>query len=286
MNMARRLLAVMLSLYAVTIVACGGGGGSESEDTDRACEVIGLPTRVINGTTCGGIEDAVVVRVMAEVDLGGSIGIVPICTGAMVAPDSVLTAAHCFVPEVGGDPVVGLGIYTGEPGEGAFVAGVSYSIAPDARFEPGVGRMFNDAALIRLERGVNLPVIPILLSRPVEVGEPGFVYGYGQREEGENPDSGTDFFTLEAGAMTVREVTANHIFVVFSGDGVNVCFGDSGGPLVVEVDGQPAVAGVVSQGTNAGCESGDVTTFTNLQSPTVLNWLAQMVPDAYVRAAK
>ena len=49
-----------------------------------------------------------------------------------------------------------------------------------------------------------------------------------------------DFSTLDAGAMTAAGVTPSHIFVVFSGGGVNVCNGDSGGPLVVEVDGQPA----------------------------------------------
>ncbi|NLF25304.1 MAG: trypsin-like serine protease, partial [Deltaproteobacteria bacterium] len=116
-------------------------------------------------------------------------------------------------------------------------------------------------------------------SRTVQVGEPGFVYGYGVRKPGED----ADFFTLEAGTMTVKNVTPNHIFVEFSGSGVNVCNGDSGGPLIVEVDGQPATAGVVSQGTTEQCTAGDVTTFTNLQSPNVLQWLVNMVPNAYAR---
>ena len=75
----------------------------------------------------------------------------------------------------------------------------------------------------------------------------------------------------------------NNFVCFFNGDGVNVCHGDSGGPMMVLVNGQPAIAGIVSQGDTGTCEPGETTTFINLQSPEVLSWLANTIPNAYVR---
>ena len=82
--------------------------------------------------------------------------------------------------------------------------------------------------------------------------------------------------------MLIQNVTPNHIFVSYDGSGTNVCNGDSGGPMVIPVGGVPTIIGVVSQGTTIGCTAGDITTFTNLQDPAVLNWLVETVPDVAV----
>lgn len=102
------------------------------------------------------------------------------------------------------------------------------------------------------------------------------MYGYGIREQNDTKGESADFTLLEAGVMNIAEVTLNHLFVLFSGGGVNVCNGDSGGPLMVKANGSLAIAGVVSQGSVEGCVSGDVTTFTNLQSPTMQQWLTSL----------
>ena len=132
-----------------------------------------------------------------------------------------------------------------------------------------------------LDRAIPSPVMPILLSRSAQVGENGFVFGFGNTEQGPNIQLSLD--ALQGGTTTIRELTSNHLFVLFDGSGVNVCNGDSGGPLVVEVNGQPAIAGIISQGNVPGCLPGDVTTFTNLQSDSVLPWLATVAGDALIR---
>jgi len=280
-------LASIQSLVCIALLfflnACGGSGSSGSTDgnTQLACGSIGLPTKIINGQTCGGTANAPVARVMALVQAYGELHPVPICSGSHITNEIVLTAAHCFIPEIEGYPVVGYGIYQGDPGVGQYVNGVGFAVPDSYHYNPSVGRVFDDAALILLERSVPNPVLPLLTSRAPLPGEPGFVYGYGARGVAGQQ---ADFASLEAGAMTVAEVTQNHLFAVFDGSGVNVCNGDSGGPLVVMVNGQPALAGLTSQGSVVGCVAGDVTTFTNIHSPGVFDWLINIVPNALARS--
>lgn len=277
-------LPPVIATFILIFPLLGCSGGDDSAETAAACGVIGLPAKIINGQSCGNIDSASVVRIIAQVQVGDTVENTPICTGTMINSDTVLTAGHCIINRLSGLRVVGLGIYVGEPGQGTFVNGIGYSIAPNYYWDSAVQRIFNDAAVLRLERALNLPVLPILTSRTPSFGETGYVYGYGARQTGDTQE-GTDFFSLQAGSMTIQVVTPNHLFVVFTGSGVNVCNGDSGGPMVLLNNGQPTLAGVVSQGTTEGCVAGDVTTFTNLQSPDILAWLQDLVPGIGLRSA-
>ena len=266
----KRIITVVLAL---TLTACGGGGGGGGDDTSaasaRACSLIGLAEKVIGGETCDNPINSSVVRVV-RIDSSGNI--LGLCSGTLITPTKVLTATHCFGTR---------GAYAVVAGDQnrSEVAGIK-----DVSYAPGYslsdGRIFNDATVAILDRPISSPVMPILLSRSVTVGEPGYVYGYGITEVN---GSEASLLELKGGAMTVQNVTPNHIFVEFNGGGVNVCFGDSGGPMVINVNGLPAVAGVVSEGSVEGCAAGDVTTYTNLQSESVLPWLAKAASDAAIR---
>jgi len=260
----------------VIFTGCGSGS-NKSNDNDspstsekESCNIIGLAPKIIGGRSCQSPEKSAIVRVI-EVTADDVTGI---CTGSLVAPSIVLTAAHCINDSAFQLGAVDYIVIIGEPGNAQGVISTSVSISPGFGLPENADRLFNDAALLTLDRPFfNITPLPILTSRQPKNGEDGFVYGYGKRVEGEN-EEGIDAATLEAGSMRVEEVTPNHIFVEFHKGGVNVCNGDSGGPLIVLVNGSPAIAGVVSQGSVAGCYPGDVTTFTNLQSPQVFSWLS------------
>ena len=265
-------LILFILIFLPFISSCSGEG-AEEEATDAACLNIGLYSKVINGRECGGLDNSPVLR-LAIVKSDGSVGL---CTGSLVTPDVILTAAHCVAGSLS-QIIIGYG----DPYSINIGNAIYYEISPGYKYIPSTGRLFNDVALVFLANPINLPVMPILLSRGVNAGEYGYVYGYGAENYTTQPDFSNGSF-LNAGAMTVREVTQNHLFVYFDGEGVNVCNGDSGGPMVVMVGGQPALAGVASQGSAEGCIPGDTTTFINLHSPELLNWLAAKIPRAYVR---
>jgi secreted trypsin-like serine protease len=275
-----RKIAIGVVASVVLCAGCGGGSGDDTTGNDaKACNLIGLQPRsekVINGTTCRDPQGSAIVR-LVTVDGEGRITST-FCTGSVIEPTKVLTAGHCIGAF---DPNQAVGVLTGQgPNfEGAYA--VTYSLAPGYNESSGEA-IFNDAMVLTLQTPLNVPILPVLISRAVNVDETGYVYGYGRTVQGDGPDPDQGL-ELQAGRMTVRNVTPNHIFVRFDGDGVNVCNGDSGGPLIVEVGGQPAIAGVVSTGSVAGCRAGDTTLYTNLQSESLLTWLASKAPNAIVR---
>jgi len=270
-------IATLLTL-SLLVSGCGGGDSSSSSEDPTgalACNAIGLNTRVLNGASCSNSAASSVVRLIALDDFFNPISL---CSGTLITPTQVLTASHCFEQTA---------FYVVESGDRGTASNFEANVielreAPDFRLggPDSSFRLFNDASIAVLDRPIPSPTMPILFSREAQVGEQGFVFGFGATEFG-NLNASVN--VLQGGGMTIREVTNDHIFVRFDGDGVNICAGDSGGPIVVLVDGQPAVAGIVSQGSLPGCLPGDVTTFTNVQSNVVLPWLTSEAPNADFR---
>ena len=85
-----------LALTVALLAACGGGD-DEAElvlpDANTLCSSIGVKPKIVNGVDCIPPESSPVVLVLAL----NSDGQTQSCSGTMLTPTRVLTAAHCML---------------------------------------------------------------------------------------------------------------------------------------------------------------------------------------------
>jgi len=179
------------------------------------------------------------------------------CSGAAVARNLVLTAAHCVLP-------------------GADYKLVDYDGAHRPRFADVLGvwrhprfnlatllahRATADVALLKLAAPLHAGVVPAPLAepRPIEVGDRILVSGFGVSMRGDGKTGGTLrsavlVATGHPGTLQLRLVDP-----LGKGEraGLGACTGDSGAPAFDDRGGRLAILGVVSWSTGphlaAGC---------------------------------
>ena len=160
------------------------------------------------------------------------------CTGTLIAPRFVLTAAHCVEN-------VGNRFASFEVGGETYL---SRRIVRHPQYDPGDFGDGYDLAIIELREPV-VGVEPTQLLRvPPEVGETLTLVGYGAGGfSGQTP--ATDFGTKRIGTTPLDRLTARAIeWTVDSIQEANTSPGDSGGPVFVMRGGEPVLAAVVSGG--------------------------------------
>lgn len=163
------------------------------------------------------------------------------CTAALVAPDIVLTAAHCVHDPATGEVIA--------PATVAFRAGLRFGRADASRgirrivvhpgyvHGPGAGdrleRVRDDLALLELDRSVRNGSVHPFRTRPdVDPGMPVEIVSYGRdRAEAPAREVGCEVLTRDA-----------DVFVL----SCSVDFGSSGAPVFVSVGGEMRIVSVVS----------------------------------------
>ncbi|HEX2552073.1 MAG TPA: trypsin-like serine protease [Microvirga sp.] len=176
-----------------------------------------------------------------------------LCTGVVIAPDLVLTAAHCVV-ERAAYRVVSVDRAFRPRTTRTVAIAVHPTFVPGTtpRTQPGI-----DLALLRLERPLGPDYTPLDPRRAGRVGTGDAVTlaGYGIAAEGQRRTARTLRQTslISVGPLQV----ANQVLVVVDPEsmaaraGAGACRGDSGGPILVETRAGYQLSGIVSWSSGA-----------------------------------
>lgn len=245
------VLKRVLSSLAVPVVAVAIAGPAEAI-------VRGKVARDPNGVRSS------VVRIESD---GGEM-----CSGVVVAPDLILTAAHCVLERTN------YRVYTIDRGfrsrqYRAIAAALHPTFVPGTtpRTQPGI-----DLALLKIAGRLGPEFQPLdpRLARRIRAGEAVTIAGFG-----------TTAYRNKGSARTLRETylvslgevqITNSVFVAVDAErlaertGAGACQGDSGGPILREAGGRYELVGIVSWSSGAFAE----------RKPTACGGLTAVTPVA------
>ena len=222
------------------------------------------------------------VLVLQRVGSSGSL-----CTGSILDPLHVLTAAHCVVENGVPHPVSTLSVRAG-------LTNVLAPSATDARQDAEVASLrihrgyvdgdrtgADDVAVLVLATPLDLSgptAQPIALPTPgleLKVGADVSLAGYGVRAAGSSADgtiNGMSGTLIDSGRCLPRsDEAANGVLLcVFSGSS-SPCSGDSGGALVLRTP-APVLVGVTRAAT-IGCRANTGSSYANVTAPEILEFV-------------
>jgi secreted trypsin-like serine protease len=259
------MLKLLIVISALLLASCGSDGESDNTGKCSALELTDSTAKIANGTPCSGLSKSPVVVLLKNMPDGRT----GLCSGTMLSPNKVLTAAHCL--EGAGSIDILFGTATDKF---AYVTASSWNVHPSFTRNSN-GSLVNDVGIVHSPVSLPVPNLPILTSRAPKIGDRASIFGYGVTTGGTDIDG-----KLRAGAMTFAGVDSGNLYANYEASSSNVCSGDSGGPMLIQVGNQQAIAGTTSYGNTANCSVGEISVFMNLQSPTIQSFIRNVAPDA------
>lgn len=235
------LVALSLLLAGGLVTACSGGDEGN---------IAGRGSSIVGGTQDNGDPSVVGIVAFRDEHNGDS------CTGTVIAPTIILTAAHCVSPP-DYTPVQTL-VFPTPTISGATRA--SALAIKESHVHPlyvPLGRNTYDVAVIVLAQPTSLTPIPYNHSMfDAPVGTMARAVGYGRTVDGvessggtkyqaQVPISGSDPTTITAGTATTTQ-----------------CHGDSGGPLFLDLGAGETIVGITWRTVNddGTCSGGNINT--------------------------
>jgi V8-like Glu-specific endopeptidase len=217
-----------------------------------ACEpqIVAEQSAIINGELAAAGEFPAVGALVF--DFGGDFE--QYCTGTLIAPNIVLSAAHCVDPALSGIDLDTTAAFTRvvlnqlNTNNGIQAGGIAArveQIIMNNDFDANFLDQGNDVSVLILDQPVaGVEPIPVTFDNAAAfVGDRFTAVGYGVSNAANQSGSGVQRFTtfeLEAAQGELN------FYGTQNDTGTGVCFGDSGGPDLIEVNGELRVFGIHS----------------------------------------
>lgn len=263
--------AFVSAVCAVLLAACGGGSSPSAPSpptpppsggpAPSACSALGVVAppslAIVNGSECSPATSPVVLLNMRNAQ-GFALGA---CSGTLIMPRAILTAAHCLDEEV-----AAVRVWLGSGNE---IVAQSFSFHPSYRRG---GSSAVDVGIVLMAEDLPRTPMPLLTSRDAARGEAAVIAGWGRDQQSVGA-------TLRAGRTTITAVGSFLLETQFTTTASSICLGDSGGPILVTQDGRWAIAGVSSAASVETCNAG-TNFYVNLRNSSASSFILDLVPGA------
>lgn len=231
-------MRAMVPITAVVLIACG-------VETPRAR----LEQPIFGGVPAPEDRSVFHLQIDGDNDAGTT------CSAALIAPRTLMTAAHCVDPVMFGAQTVRI------------TANESLNVDVTRlhpRWNPAT--LANDLALLQLPSPSAERVLP-WSSKPIASADFDVrAIGFGRTEDGSMGER-------RSAKMPVQEVLATTLRIGDLAE-VGICFGDSGGPSLRNENGVERIVGIHSTSRSAACNDG-FDSRVDVAAPFIRDWLAE-----------